>query len=657
MKNILIIFALLFAITSKAQEMKFGKVSKQEVEEKFYPLDSTADAAYLLKKRKTSFKYDLNEGFIVVTEYHERIKIYTKEGLDYATKKINYYKPKTGKRQEINGLKAYTFNLEDNDVAKLKLSKKDIFDERLNKYRGQKKITFPNVKEGSVIDVKYTLKSPFWSIKPLNFQYGIPVINLDYTVKIPEYFLFNKTSRGYFNVPLKEASQRDQINFGARGNLGYTQKIYTFNKKNIPALNDREPYAGVINNYRGGMEFELSGTRFPQSMYKNYATNWVDVCKNIYDSKSFGEELKKTGYYKNDLTPIIAAAKTNYEKAALIFQFVKSKIKWNDYNGKYTEEGVKTAYKEGVGNVAEINLVLTSMLRSSGLDANPVLVSTKNNGIPLFPTLDGFNYIIAKVNFPNGKYVLLDATDKYSLPNVLPHRALNWYGREIFKGGSSKEVNLVPTTHSKKSSILHAKIDELGEVSGMYRKSLSGHSAMYYRKSNNSKKEEEMTTSLEEDNNIEVEDFKVVNMDILGKPVNQTLKFTSEDLIEEINGKLYFTPFFFLAEDENPFKSEERHFPVDFGVPWKEQATISITIPEGYTVESSPKTLAIGLPENLGVFKYMIGVQGNKIKVSSVTQFNSHLISPQHYTALRDFYKQLVEKQTEKIVLVKSNEK
>lgn len=653
MKKILSIFTLIITIHLNAQEIKFGKVSKEELEEKFYPLDSTADATYLLKERRTYFEYDSNNGFQVVTDYHERIKIYSKEGVNYATKKITYYKPEHGDEESINSLKAYTFNLENNEIVKQKTSRKNIFDEHLNKYRSQKKITFPNVKEGSVIDVKYTLISPFWNIKTLNFQYGIPVKNLNYKVEIPEYFVFNKTSKGFYSIPLRESSKRGKVNFGYNNNVDYKVYTYIFNQKNIPPIKNNEPYSGNINNYRGGIEFELSGTRFPNSIYKNYATTWEDVCKNIYKSPSFGTELNRTNYYEKDIKNLLSPAKNDLDKIAIILEFVKSKVKWNEYYGKYTDKGVKKAYKEGVGNSADINLILTSILRYSGLKANPVLISTKNNGIPLFPTLDGFNYVISKVNLTNEKYVLLDATEKFSSTNILPYRSLNWYGREVFEKGYSEKVNLHPSSHSKENNILHVKIDNLGEINGMLRKTLSGHSAMFYRQKNNIKKEEDVITNTEETYNIEIENFKVFNTKDVNKSLTQTIKFTSEDFVEQINEKLYFSPLFFLATKENPFKSKERNFPIDFSMPWQDQFSISITIPEGYIIESYPEDIAIGLPNNLGVFKYKVLVQGNKIKLSSAVQFNSNIITPQYYTAVKYFYNQLVKKQTERVVLVK----
>ncbi|KAB1153949.1 DUF3857 domain-containing protein [Tenacibaculum aiptasiae] len=653
MKKLLFILALMLSLKTTAQKVQFGKVSKEELEEKLYPSDSTIDATYLYKKRRTYFSYNINTGFKVITEYHERIKIYTKEGFDYANKKINYYHPITGDKESINHIKAYTFNLENGKIEKHKLLKKNIFEERLNKYRKQKKIAFPNIKKGSVIELKYTLTSPHWDIRTVNFQYKIPIKKLDINVVIPEYFIFNKISKGYYSVPLVESQKNGQISLGVNNKVSHNSTEYSFKQKNVPAINDNEPFSGYIDNYRGGIKFELSGTRFPNSFYKNYTTTWKDVCKTIYKSSSFGKELEKKNYYKDELTNLIKTSKNDFEKASLIFNFIKSKIKWNKYQSKYTDLGVKKAYKDGVGNSAEINLILTSMLRQAGLDANPVLVSTKSNGVPLFPTREGFNYVISKVNFPNEKYILLDATEKYSHANILPSRTLNWYGKEIFKDGVSKDVNLIPSLHTKNSNILYVKIGETGSIEGMYRKALTGHLAMFYRQKNNLKKDESQINSLEEKYNIEIDEFKVLNKKALNKPISQSIKFTGDSYIEEINNKLYFSPLFFLAMTENPFKTEERNFPVDYGMPWLDSFTISITIPEGYTIESHPKELAIGLPDNLGVFKYKISILGNKVKLSSITQINSNIISPQYYSSLKLFYKQLVEKQTEKIVLVK----
>lgn len=124
-------------------------------------------------------------------------------------------------------------------------------------------------------------------------------------------------------------------------------------------------------------------------------------------------------------------------------------------------------------------------------------------------------------------------------------------------------------------------------------------------------------------------------------------------MVEEISGKLYIEPLIFLTQHQNPFKLEERKYPVDFDSPWKNTNRVSFEIPKGYKVESLPETLAIGLPNNIGVFKYQVRQVGNQIKTVSILQFNSSVISALDYPYLKDFYGKLVEKQSEKIVFVK----
>ena len=115
---------------------------------------------------------------------------------------------------------------------------------------------------------------------------------------------------------------------------------------------------------------------------------------------------------------------------AALFNFVKSKVKWNGYNGYSCNDGVKKAYKDQNGNAAEINLMLTAMLRYVQIDANPIIISTRSNGIASFPSRTAFNYVIVGIEKEND-VILLDATDKNSLPNILPIKDLNWNGRII----------------------------------------------------------------------------------------------------------------------------------------------------------------------------------------------------------------------------------
>jgi hypothetical protein len=671
-KKIVFTLFVFIQLATFSQDYDFGKVSKEELQEKFYPLDSTADAAYLYRERKTTYSYDKEIGFNVITDVYERIKIYSKEGLKKANKLISYYEPEIGERQKVRAIKAYTFNLDKGKLKKEKLSKKDIFDEEKNKFWSVKKMAMPSAKEGSVLEIAYKIISPYYyGIDDLQFQFDIPVKKLAYKVTVPEYFTFKQKNKGYYYVTPEStrsrgsfqinSSQRKTTGFGSvsisysNNKIDYVTNVLEYNQNNIPALKDNEPYVSNINNYRGGVKFELESTDFIKvgGDLKHYSATWENVSKEIYRSSGFGAELDKSSYFKDDLANVIADTESDFQKVTAIFQFVKSKVKWNNYVGKYTDQGVRKAYKENSGNVADINLILTAMLREAGLNANPVLISTRDNGIPFFPTLEGFNYVISMVEFSDNTYVLLDATEPYSLPNVLPVRDLNWSGRKVLKNGNSVLVKLNSPEPAAVENIVMIKFTDDFVVKGMIRTTFENLSALNFRTDNNHLKEENLITKYEEDNNIIIEDFKVANSLDLSKPVVRTVKFESEDLVEAISGKLYIEPLLFLSKHENPFKLAERKYPVDFDAPWKEESRVSIEIPKGYSVEKLPESLEIALPNNLGVFVYKIVKGFNAINVFSSLQVNADIIDPQYYPSLKEFYNQLVLKQSEKIVLIK----
>jgi hypothetical protein len=651
MKKTIILLLLLSQLSFFAQNYKFGKVSKEELQEQFYPLDSTADAAYLFKSRTTFFDYVPNIGFQVVTEYHERIKIYTNAGFEMATKSISYYTPENRSDEAVSSIKGYTFNLEGNKVEREKLSRSSIFKETLNEFRSVKKITMPKIKEGSVIELRYIIISPYTqTIEDLKLQYQIPVKKLEYQIQIPEYFVFNKRSIGYHYVKLIK-----EVKSGRIGDIDYRINITKFDESNIPALKNDEPFVSSVSNYRAGLKFELEQTNFISigGDFNNYSNSWESVSKQIYKASSFGDQLNISSYYKKDLEKILENNISEIDKLLAIFQFVKNKVKWNEYYGIYAYNGVRKAYKERVGNVADINLILTAMLRSAGLNADPVLVSTRTNGVPLFPTIDGFNYVISAVKLATGGSVLLDATAPYCAPNILPRRALNWNGRKVTKDGNSSWIKLTSSEHALEENTVMVKITDDMTLEGLIRTKYDNLNALNYRNTNNHITEENLIPKLEEKYKFEIEDYKVVNKKILGKPIARNIKFISEDLIEEINGKLYIEPILFLTTHKNPFKLEDRKFPVDFVSPWKDVNRVSIEIPEGYKVEFLPESFAISLPDNLGVFKYQVLQKGGKISTTSILQFNNAIILPQYYAHLKDFYRQIVQKQSKKLVLVK----
>lgn len=665
-KLILILFLIIFS-NSNAQKFDLGKVSLAELQEKEHPKDPSAVAAILFKKGNVTFEYDQNAGFFTVTEVKTRIKIYKKEGYEWANQEINYYAD-SNINEKVSISDAITYNVVDGKIEKTKLKSDGEFVEKINKYWSRKKITMPNVKEGSVLEFRYTIRSPrYGSLSDWSFQTSIPVNYSEYDTYIPEYFTYNSNQKGFFSPKvivekktnsIMLTSKEREISRGVSHSTYSTDKIdyiethTAYLAENLPAIKE-EAFVNNMDNYTSSVSHELSMTKFPNATLEYYSTDWESVTKTIYEYSDFGPELNKTGYFEDDISKLIAGINTPIEQIATIFNYVKTSVKWNDYTGYSCNDGVKTAYKNKTGNVAEINLMLTAMLRFAGLNANPVLVSTRSNGIAHFPSRNAFNYVIAAVETPEG-LILLDATEIYSVPNVLPLRDLNWFGRLIRKDGTSSQVDLMPKTLSKEMVNMNIDLKTDGSVDGKTRIQLTNHQALEFRKSILVLDKDNYIEKLEtSNNNIEISDYSRENDLDLSKPIVEKYSFKDNKSVEIINNKIYISPMLFLGAKENPFKQEVREYPIDFGYPTEEKFNINIKIPEGYVVESMPKGVSLTTGENIGLFKYIIANPEGSVQIVITTDINSAIVSADFYEVLKDFFQQMIDKQNEKIVLKK----
>lgn len=636
----LILIGLLFSVNAIGQKLELGKVTLQELQEKKHPKDTSAVAAIIFKK--STITYDNSTGQVVtVTEI--KLKIYKKEGYDYANIKEAYY---NGNNESVDFKDAFTYNLVNDQIVKSKLKKESEFKEELTKNIVIKKIAMPDVKEGSIIEYKIKRHSNnSFSLVNYYFQEKIPINDIELKVEYPRRFYYNKTLSGYLRPKMLDETFDDV-------NSGWVQDRSNYWLKDVPAFKD-EGYVNNIDNFRSRIHYELASVKNGLGISQNISTDWETVAKKICQSEHFGEELKKKGYFEKDADRILAGLTTREERINAIFGFVRSKMTWNENQGYFCYEGVKKAYVNNNGNVAEINLMLTAMLRYAGLEANPILLSTRSNGLPAFPTIAAFNYVICGIELPD-QIMLLDATDKNAVPDILPIRDLNWIGRVVRGNESSAEINLLPKAHSSNAVSILATINGNGEITGKIRDQYSDYNAYGFRHLNNDLSKDIYIEKIEKKyQGLEIGEYEVANKTNLTKPVIENYDFKTTSSVEIIGDKMYVSPFLFFATTENPFKQEIRLYPIDFIFPNEDKFNISLTIPEGYAIETLPQSKAVAMPKNIGSFKYSCSNTGNQVQLLFTQDINEAVIDAEYYEALKNFFKEIINKQTEKIVLKK----
>jgi hypothetical protein len=661
-----------FKITAQDAPLKYGKIDIADLQMKVYPKDTSAEAVVLGDIGRAYFEYSQNDGFQVVYERHRRIKVLKKSGYDWATVKVGLYVTKNGNgKEELYDLRGVTYNLENGQIIKDKLEKESIFTDKTDDNHSVKRFAFSKVKEGSIIDYSYKIRSDFYyNFRDWAFQTGIPVVWSEFSVSVPEYFTYRQIQQGYepmlindvksghtsytLHIPGTFSGTSAPKSAATTESIDASTKEFRWAMKDIPAIRE-EPFMTTINDYICKIEFELSSSFFPGGGYKSYANSWESLNTRLVENEFFGQQLNRSGYLKDMVSVIKASSKDTLQQIGMAYNLIKQAMTWNERETFYVETTLKKAFDSKTGNVADINLLLVVLLRELGYDANPVILSTRDNGRVLdnYVLLSKFNYVIAHVDM-DGKDLLLDATAMQTPAGILPMRCLNGQGRLISKN-DTRWVDLQSSYKNAETSIGTFELNADGTAKGNIAISHLGYNNVRERrKFVKEGKEKYIEEYKKKATNWQIAKTELENADDVMSPFVRKYDLTVNDLVTVAGERIYFNPVMYNPQKENPFKNPERKFPVDFGALIEETIITSYTIPQGYMVEEMPKNVRIGLPDDGGKFTYIVGVsEEGKISISSKIFLKKATYFAQEYEVLRAFYDQIVQKHAEQIVLKK----
>jgi hypothetical protein len=648
MKNLsilLLIFISTITFSQNSKSSKMGQTTLDELKMTVYNKDSTATAVVLYEHANIYPDRDNDE--IPRTDYYFRIKILDKAAFDLADITINTYK-----KQRVKDISATTYNLSDiGTMNTIKLLDKDIFSIEESENWTTNKFTLPNIKEGSVIEYKYSVLSPYLSINDWYFQTDIPKIKSEFDASILGNYEYNIKLIGSLKLDKDEPSVDNKcVYIDGIGDGGCA--LYSYAMNNIPAFKEEE-YMLSKKNYISRITFDLKSHTSYRGVKESLTTTWKQADKSLKD-QFFNNQTSKKRFFKKNIPEAILNTENTLEKAKKIYQFIQNHYTWNEKYWTNEDAKVKEAFQEKIGDVGEINISLYNSLMAADIEANLVVLSTRNNGLPtkVFPVIYDYNYVIVKITIDDKPY-FLDATNKYLPFGQVPVRTLNGEARVInFKEESTWEV-LEPIMNSSKSVIAKLNLKEDGYLDGELIIRSLGYEASNKREKINLLTKESYLEGFEGDNpDVEVDDYNVKFKAEIEKPLQEFFKIKMF-LNDELTNKIRINPFFFDRLKENPFKLKERNFPVDFGYSRKTNFALSLTIPDNYKVIQIPETIAMSLPNKGGLFILKSTVEKNKITLFVRLNINQQIYSSDDYFALKELFKQIVIAEKSVIILEK----
>ena len=648
--------------------MNLGHVKTEDFSLANLKIDTSLGAIIIADIGNSSFEGNNKGWFSLIYKHKRRIKIINKKGYDLATVEIPLYISSTSQAEEtLETLKATTFNLENGVVTETNLGKDAVFKEKQDKNHFLKKFTMPAVKEGSIIEYSYTVKSDFlFNLQPWSFQGAYPCIWSEYELDLPDFFEYVFLSQGYlpFDIKTSKSNFRNyRVNDGAVMSSEKSESILISSSnlvtrwviKNAPALKE-EQFTTSLSNHISKIEFQMSGQKFPNSVRRDIMGTWEKLSEDLLKDSDFGEKLDRENSWMNDSLKIIKTGGANsLEEAKNIYAFVKNRINCKGTRNIYLSAPLKETFKNKSGYTADVNLLLIAMLRHQNIQADPVILSTRANGFSneFYPLINRFNYVICKVTI-NDIIYYLDASKRWLGFDKLPDYCLNGHARVIDKNVQPVYFTADSVKESKITSVfLYNDDKKAGNWSGTVNSNAGYFESCTIRKNIIDKGKEEYEKKLKErfTGDYAIEDVKYENEEINELPI-KTL-YTLNINTPPNSGIIYINPMINEGHTDNQFISAERKYPIEMASQQDNTYLFHLEIPVGYIVDEMPKSAKVSLNNGEGFFEYLIEKTDQEINLRSRIKLNKANFSSEDYAPLRNFFDYIVKKHAEQIVFKK----
>ena len=629
---------------------KMGKPTQEELTMTTYDPDPEAEAVVLYSSRYSCF--DLrSDGFSLASQYKKRIKILKEEGKSQGDVEIVVYDDEDGGRDNLSGIKGFTYNLENGSVVKSKLTAEMRSEQRADQYFKVIKLSMPNVQVGSVIELEYEIRSNGVStIDPWYAQEDIPVFYTIYEVQVPEWFTFSHNTTGYGSLKVTKKPESYTASLGGQ-TLHAAAETEIYEGRELPRLKD-DDFVMCINDFSTKVVKDITNYTIPGVVYKTYNQDWNHEIGDLMKSSYFGKLVEGNDPLAAEVKAIQWPADfTLAQKVDSLRQLLWSNYTWDGSYNLYARSK-SVLNKEKQGSSATLNFALLNMLADAGIKAYPVVMNNRRTGRltgrPSRKYLKAM--VVAVCNEDDSTYTYVDAGSRNFAVGYLPKQLLVPQAF-ILKPESEKFTTRDLREVSKgtliSNSILSLSAD--GLLSGARTVNHRGLDAADFRNSYKTySDEQEYVDRLAADCDVEVSDYRIENVNATTESVKEYYNIARQLDVE--GDHIYLQPFLCI-DMHSPFVEETRTLPVEYGYEQTLKHNISIQLPENYVVEEMPANLNMKMPDGKLVARINCRATGNIISVSVNITCNTLFYPASDYELLRGIYAAIQQASSSRIVL------
>lgn len=318
-------------------------------------------------------------------------------------------------------------------------------------YAGVKALQF-NVDLPTRFHLSYQIKrDDLMFLSTINFRNRWKCDSIIYQIDMPS------NNYLYYNIPHKiERLVIDSI-------FDSSQKKYSFSlinhdSKPLSELEFSNSNYIISKNLRQSIRLLISPSNTPNKVLNDW---YLNLIKNV------GELNQIT---KSELDMVLKGLTDQDTIIKTLYQYIQNKIKYLDIEdgiSAFKPRDVNDILYKNQGDCKDMSNLLTQALVYKGFDARMALSSSLSHSYDLdFPNIASANHVVCVVK-RQGKWIVLDATDKYC--NYL-NPSSHVQGRAIFITGKENgffyNVNKIPYQHNLDSSYTNFIVNNDGELNG-----------------------------------------------------------------------------------------------------------------------------------------------------------------------------------------------
>jgi hypothetical protein len=382
-----------------------------------------------------------------------------------------------------------------------------------------------------------------------------------------------------------------------------------------------------------------------------YTTTWRDLAQNLTRSENLGAQFQQRTNFENiwrAMQSSVNVAKNTEEKIRTVYTFINKNLEWNGEWSIYARESLNQIYETHTANSGELNLMLIACLNAAGVQATPMLISTRAHGkINVNAVSAGqFDHLVCHTEL-NGAPHFLDAGDVFRPMGMLRVEALNGEGW-LMNVAAPQWLKLTPILSVRQTLSMFGLSNE-GDLRGRFTKTSKGYEAVIQRNDQSRK----MTAQLlqKEHSGIRIDSVTTHNLDgNLNAPFKRNFFCFIPQAIEVVDNKMTIKPLWHLNLEENTLLPQ-RQAPVDFAYPINDLHSFSLSIPEGASVDKMPKDEMYELPNKGGAYKFSAILSGTVVYLAIQVQIERLHFDASEYDKVKELFDRVAAKQKEIIVL------